>query len=184
MIWKEINNFPDYQVSDTGLVRSTKHWGQFNRIDSEGLLKQRTDKTGYKFVNLYKNGHMYSKKVHRLVAEAFITNSNDYPQVNHKDEVKSNNHVDNLEWCTASYNLSYKELQKRSHIKQKRKIGAFDFEGKLQLTFDSATEAALYMVKIHSASSAKSALCNILSAAKVQLHKLRYGYCWKWLEDS
>ena len=71
MIWKEIDNFPDYQVSDTGEVRSTKYWGQFKRKSSEGLLQQRTYKSGYKYVNLYKEGHMYSVKIHRLVAHAF-----------------------------------------------------------------------------------------------------------------
>lgn len=184
MVWKEIKDFPDYSVSDTGLVRSTKYWGQFNRKDSEGLLQQRTDKAGYKFVNLYKNGHMYSRKVHRLVAEAFLPNPNNYPQINHKDEVKSNNIADNLEWCGACYNLTYNGLQTKSHLKQKRKIGGFTLEGELQLRFDSATEAALHLVETGKAKTFKSALSNISGAAKVNLQKLRYGYCWKWLEES
>lgn len=54
MIWKEIENFPGYQVSSTGEVKSTKYWGQFNRINNDGILKQRTYKSGYKYVNLYK----------------------------------------------------------------------------------------------------------------------------------
>lgn len=184
MIWKEIENFPDYQVSNTGLIRSTKYWGQFKRENSDGLLKQRTDKAGYKFVNLYKERHMHSKKVHRLVAQAFLPNPLNLPQVNHKDERKSNNDVDNLEWCNSSYNNSYNELQKRTHLKQKRKIGAYNLNGELQLQFDSATDAALYMVRIYNAKTFKSALTNILTAAKVKLPRLRYGYCWKWLEES
>ena len=56
--------------------------------------------------------------------------------------------------------------------------------GELQLRFDSATEAALYLVEIKKAKTFKSALANILGAAKVNLQKLRYGYCWKWLEES
>ena len=58
MIWKAINNFPGYYISNTGEVKSTKYQGQFKRKSSDGLLKQRTYKSGYKYVNLYKDGHM------------------------------------------------------------------------------------------------------------------------------
>ena len=110
MIWKAINNFPGYYISNTGEVKSTKYQGQFKRKSSDGLLKQRTYKSGYKYVNLYKDGHMHSIKVHRLVAQAFLDNPNNLPQVNHKDENKANNDVANLEWCTAKYNMSYNDL--------------------------------------------------------------------------
>lgn len=184
MIWKEIINFPDYQVSDTGEVKSTKYWGQFKRKNSEGLLSQRTYKSGYKYVNLYRNGHMYSVKVHRLVAQAFIPNPNSYTQINHKDENKSNNHVSNLEWCTSSYNITYNNLPERVHKKQRRKIGAFTVSGDLILEFESVTSASLYILQEGRAKSAKSALCNIVSAAKKDDNILRYGYVWKWLEES
>ena len=161
MIWKEIDNFPDYQVSDTGEVRSTKYWGQFKRKNSEGLLQQRTYKSGYKYVNLYKEGHMYSVKIHRLVAHAFLPNPNNLPQVNHKDENKSNNDVTNLEWCTAKHNLSYNDLQKRSHQKQKRRIKAYNSSSK----------------------SFNSAISNIVASAN-KSNRLNYGYYWEWLEES
>ena len=60
-------------------------------------------KTGYKFVILDKK----TCYVHRLVAEAFVDNPNNYPQINHKDENKANNSVENLEWCTEKYNMNY-----------------------------------------------------------------------------
>jgi hypothetical protein len=184
MVWKEIENFPGYQVSSTGEVKSTKYWGQFTRINNDGILKQRTYKSGYKYVNLYKNGHMYSVKVHRLVAQAFISNPLNYKQVNHKDEVKSNNNVSNLEWCDQSYNLTYNGLSTRIHKKQKRRIGAFNIEGNLIQEFDSATSAALFLVKLGKAASFNSAACNISTVARKRQNKERYGYYWKWLESS
>lgn len=184
MIWKEVENFPGYLVSNTGEVKSTKYWGQFNRINNDGILKQRTYKSGYKYVNLYKNGHMYSVKVHRLVAQAFIPNPLSYKQVNHKDEVKDNNNVSNLEWCDQSYNLTYNNLSIKIHEKQKRKIGAFSIEGNLMQKFDSATSAALFLVRLKKATSFRSAVSNISTVARKRQNKERYGYYWKWLEQS
>lgn len=184
MIWKEIENFPGYLVSDTGEVKSTKYWGQFKRMNSDGILMQRTYKSGYKYVNLYKEGHMYSVKVHRLVAQAFIPNPLGYNQVNHKDEVKSNNNVSNLEWCSPSYNLTYNGLSSRVHRKQKRRIGAYNKNKELVYEFDSATSAALSMVNSSRASSFRSAVCNISIAAGKKTDKMRYGYYWRWLEES
>lgn len=121
MIWKDVEGFNGYQVSDTGLVKSNKYWGQFKRRNKGGLLEQRTYYNGYKYVNLYKKGHMYSLKVHRLVAQAFIPNPNNYPQINHKDENRANNNASNLEWCDAKYNLNYNNLQIRQHIFKREK---------------------------------------------------------------
>ena len=69
------------------------------------------DKFGYKDVMLWKNNKMKNKRVHRLVAEAFIPNPNLYPIINHKDENRSNNNIENLEWCTAKYNSTYGRAQ-------------------------------------------------------------------------
>lgn len=166
MIWKQIQDFPDYFISNTGEVKSTKHQGQFRRINSDGLLAQRTYKNGYKYVNLYKDRHMYSKKVHRLVAEAFIPNPNNCPQVNHIDEDKSNNSVQNLEWITSRGNLMHNDLHKRVHLKQKRRVGGFSKEGVLLIEFSSATEAALSMLEERKTSTFRSGVCNISAAAK------------------
>ena len=181
MIWKEIEDFPDYQVSDTGEVKSTKYWGQFRRKDSGGLLNQRTYKSGYKYVNLYKDKHMYSVKVHRLVAQAFLPNPNNLPQVNHKDENKANNNLSNLEWCNAVYNLAYNSLQKRSHQKQKRRIKGYNSTETIE--FESVTEAALYLTHLNRAKTFKSALGNLVTSAN-KGNKLNYGYYWEWLEGS
>lgn len=70
-------------------------------------LKSTEDKKGYLRVDLYKDKKRSNYKIHRLVAEAFIDNPNNLPQVNHKNENKANNCVDNLEWCDTAYNLNY-----------------------------------------------------------------------------
>ena len=113
--WRDIKGLEGhYQVSDRGRVRSV------NRIVRAGKNKQRKTngrilvqwktKHGYMHVNLGRRG---KGVVHRLVAMAFIPNPNNYPNVNHKDEDKTNNAVQNLEWCNHSYNALYGTCQER-----------------------------------------------------------------------
>lgn len=76
-------------------------------------MKQTMHDKGYKVVSLTKGGKTKNKFVHRLVAEAFLDNPDDLPMVNHKDEDKTNNFLENLEWCTASYNRTYGKAVER-----------------------------------------------------------------------
>ena len=105
--WKDAVGFEGkYKESNTGKVKSLNYM----RTGIEKELKQQTDKDGYKTVCL--GGK--PRKIHRLVALSFIPNSNSLPQVNHKDEDKSNNNIDNLEWCDSTYNNTYNEREKRA----------------------------------------------------------------------
>ena len=76
-------------------------------------MKQTMHTKGYKTVSLTKDGKTKGMFVHRIVAEAFIPNPNNLPMVNHKDEDRTNNFVENLEWCTAQYNNTYGNAQKK-----------------------------------------------------------------------
>lgn len=102
-IWKDIVGYEGkYQVSNYGQVRAL----HYRMTDKTRLINIRDNK-GYCEVALWKNSSRKLYMVHRLVAETFIPNPNCLPQVNHKDENKKNNRVDNLEWCTQAYNNMY-----------------------------------------------------------------------------
>ena len=116
-VWKGIKGYEGkYQISSFGRVKSLKDkYGNYR----EKILKQKKDDLGYYRINLYKFYKSKTFLVHRLVAEAFIENPNNYKEVNHRDENPSNNKVDNLEWCTAEYNVNYGTRNKRVSEKMK-----------------------------------------------------------------
>ena len=100
-IWKDIKGFEGhYQVSDKGRVRSLKY-------GKERILKPERTHNGYLRVGLLKNRNRKMFMVHRLVGQAFLSNPHNLPQINHKDEDKTNNRVENLEWCDGKYNMNY-----------------------------------------------------------------------------
>ena len=126
-IWKPILNYEGlYEVSNWGRVKSLK-------FGKERILKPGTNKYGYLIVILCKNGKVKSFSVHRLVAEAFLPNPHNYPCVNHKDECKTNNNVNNLEWCTYTYNNNYGTKIER--ISKNRDTSKY-FKPILQYTLD------------------------------------------------
>ena len=105
-VWKPVplKDFEKlYEISNYGRVRSN---GTYNTC-KKGIMKPMTDPSGYYHVRLYNKGLSKDVSIHRLVALAFIPNPNNYGYVNHKDENTKNNVVENLEWCTNSYNLIY-----------------------------------------------------------------------------
>lgn len=99
-----------YQVSNLGSVRSlTRKVNTFNgfRITQGKILKPLKANNGYYRIDLKQHQKNKYISIHRLVAETFIPNPNNLPQVNHKDNNPANNRADNLEWCTQSYNIKY-----------------------------------------------------------------------------
>lgn len=96
--WKTIENYQDYEVSDTGKIRSLKH-------GKHRILRDRPDGCGYLQVILCVDGKQFSHKIHKLVAQAFIPNIENKPQIDHIDRIVTNNHKDNLRWATRSENM-------------------------------------------------------------------------------
>lgn len=122
-----------YEVDQFGRVYSVDrvilvndNGRQYDKPLKAKQMKQTMHSKGYKTVSLTKDGKTKGMFVHRIVAEAFIPNENNLPMVNHKDEDKTNNFVENLEWCTASYNRTYgnavekqaKKLRGKKHTKE------------------------------------------------------------------
>ena len=113
--WKDIKGYEGiYQISNKGRVKSLK----FNK---ENILIPVKQNRGYLFVNLCKNGKVKKYLIHRLVAEAFLPNPDNSPQVNHKDENKLNNNVENLEWCSNEYNINYGSRNEKASKNSKGK---------------------------------------------------------------
>lgn len=136
--WKPIPNFEGYEASNHGRIRSIDRI----TVDSKGhtykiygkIKYLSLNSKGYQQVILWKDNKTTTKRVHRYVAELFIPNHNNFPQVNHIDGNKQNNHYSNLEWCTNQYN----QLHAWRTLGLKRKSGADHAQSKpvYQLSYD------------------------------------------------
>jgi hypothetical protein len=124
--WRAITGYEGfYEVSNLGRVRSVCRYVNSRRcyrLMRGRILRQTNDKDGYKVVTLCKNNIKATARVHRLVAETFIGNPNNLPSINHKDENKANNNVENLEFCTVYYNNTYNNKCFRGGAKRRKRI--------------------------------------------------------------
>ena len=163
-IWKNINE--SYQVSNLGRIKSLN----YNHTNIEKILTPAPSNKGYLQVCLWINGKPKTLKVHRLVAEAFIPNSNNYPCINHKDENKENNCVDNLEWCTHEYNNNYgTRVSKFSKV-----VLQYDLQGKFIREWKSTREIERELkIKNHH-------VCNCCNGKA----KTTGGYIWRYKQSA
>lgn len=136
-IWKPIRDYEGiYEVSNYGRVKSVSN----EKYKKEKLRKFSVAK-GYYSVILFKNGKRKAFSVHRLVAEAFIPNPHNLPQVNHKDENPKNNAVWNLEWCDEDYNIHYGTGIERRAKSQSHKVVQETTDGDFVQLYNSVQEA-------------------------------------------
>lgn len=173
----------NYEVSSEGEVRNIK---------TGNILKGKY-KNGYKYVNLSYGKIKKTCQVHRLVASLFIPNPNNYPIINHKDENPSNNRVENLEWCTQSYNLSYGN-KSRKELLTKRVLGSINApKPVIQMTKDRQIIAVFESAQAASrstgiASTHISDCCNkkICKDSKGYMFttKSAGGYVWEFQESN
>lgn len=183
-IFKDIKGYEGlYQVSNLGRVRSlAKKAGFHNRKDK--IIKNHITRYGYNLNHLCKNGIVYYISTHRLVAEAFIPNPENKPQINHIDGNRTNNSVDNLEWVTCSENIRHKfdvlgykgsMFGKKLSENHKKKIGEARSKKvlcvELNKVFNSAREAATWL----------NLSRNSINESIFRNHKCG-GYSWRYVK--
>lgn len=167
-IWKDIKDYEGlYQVSNYGRVRSL-NYRNTGRVE---VLKSIEEQQGYLQIHLVKNKKRATFKIHRLVAETFIQNPERKPQVNHKDEDKTNNRVENLEWCCCNYNINYGTRTNRATEKLSKIVLQLTTEGEILKEWPSAAEAGRNGFNQG----------NIVSCCNGKL-KTYKGYIWKYKE--
>lgn len=161
--WREVPGYEGlYEVSD---------WGRIRRNGK--ILKTRNNGHGYLHVDLCKNGLVKTINIHRLVALAFLQNPNNYPQINHIDEDKTNNAVENLEWCDAKYNSNYGTRNKRVSEKMSRPVLQFDLLGNFIREWPSGLKAEEELGINHQ---------SISSCCLGKKYKSAGGFVWRFKE--
>ena len=175
-IWKPVAGYEGlYEVSNQGNVRSvdryvSNNWKNGLRLIKGKVLNYGCTLGGYKQVHLSKNGSQEPLYVHRLVAEAFLQNPDCLPEINHKDEDKTNNRVENLEWCDRKYNANYGTAIERASEKHGRKIECLSVDWTERKTFNSFQSVEDFL----------GFKCKNSIYAHIENHYPFRGYYWKF----
>ena len=169
-IWLPVVEYDGYYISNLGRVMSARRKSQI-------ILKPLKSKFGYCRVCLFNEKGRRWVAIHRLVARAFIPNPNNLPEVNHKDEDRTNNRVDNLEWCTAEYNTNYgtRNVRAGETLSKMKKIPVVQiYNEKIIKIWDSAKKAGEFL---------KLDPGNITKCCKGK-RKLIGGFRWEYARDK
>ena len=180
-IWKDVVGFEGiYQVSNEQRIKRISLSKITNNVKvdyQERIVKTRLNKKGYVILNLCKNNEKFSTSLHRIIAKSFIPNLDNKSQVNHKNGIRHDNRIENLEWATASENIlhSYKVLNKKHNSLGKfnrcgKKVAYYDLSGNIKGTFLSNMEAER---KLGIKNTNISAVCNG-KKEKTNGYKFRY----------
>lgn len=173
-IWKPVVGYEGlYEVSNLGRVKALERVVKFGLVSRytrpEHLIKGFLRQDGYIAIGLSRDGGTIHFPAHRLVAMAFIPNPNNYPIINHKNEIRNDNRVENLEWCTQSYNLAYNGNRAKKGRARMRPIIQMDLEGNEIARFNGGIEAERILG--FSRKGISRAICGTAKTA--------YGYKWK-----
>lgn len=178
-IWKDVVGYEGlYQVSNFGQVKrlnthQTTATGVSRKL--KGHIVKNYIKAQYLYCDLTSNKNTKHHRIHRLVAEAFLENPNNLPQVNHKDENKLNNNVNNLEWCDSKYNTRYGARSQKIAKALGKKVEQYDETGRLLNEYNSISDCSR---KTGYSISLISRCCN-----KYNMNKA-YGYVWKFKKSE
>ena len=192
-IWRPIVGYEGlYEVSNLGRVRSMGHYvtqigycgTPFTRFYKGRIINTPPTRNGYETLTLSNGSKRETKSVHRLVAEAFIPNPDNLPQVNHKNEVKTDNRAENLEWCTIAYNVTYGHRIEKAARAKSKPVLQITRGGTVVASFMSISSAAeetgiqyrnIYVV------ANREKLLERNPQGKVR--KTAGGFVWVYLED-
>lgn len=190
-VWQDIEGYKGlYQVSNLGRVKSLGN----NRNRKEKILKSAKNNKGYLIVGLSKENKKKIFLLHRLVAQVFIPNPNNYPIVNHKNETPTDCRVENLEWCTQKYNVNYgsrnekasKALKGKLKGKKKSKEHIEKVAKAISIPIVQLTKNDEYIATYQSATQVGRDLgfnnSNIIQCCKGKL-KTAYKFKWQYLSD-
>lgn len=180
-VWRDIDGFDGYQVSNLGNIRSLNYNGTGNIQNLKPTLsgKNRT----YKSISMQVRDKVIRRNVHRLVAQAFIPNPSNLPEINHIDEDGTNNKVSNLEWCDRIYNLNYGGRTDRFIASRSIPIVQLNLDGTIVKEWSSQTEAARELdLDLGSLSHCLNGY-RVKNGIRVPVHSYA-GYKWKYKNES
>ena len=177
--WADIPGFEGlYQVSTYGRVKRLSRWAETGRgmhLLPEIIMKQKIDRYGYPAIALYQGkGYVYTT-VHRLMGVTFLFNPSKLPMINHKDCIRHNNSIDNIEWCTAKYNSNYGNCPQKIAASLSKPVLKFDLEGNFICEYSSIKNAAL-SIRDYSIKTARGTI----GECCLNHMKTAYGYVWKF----
>lgn len=178
-IWKDIKGYEGkYQVSNKGRIKSLSraipHLGGFRVIPERIMAQHVSSTTGYYMVSLCKDKKCEWMLTHRIVAMTFIPNPSNLPFVNHKDEIKTNNNVENLEWCTPEYNINYSHVREKQIDAISKEVEQYDFDGKFIKRYKNCYEAGR-ILNVHPSSIRRCCTGEIGSTR---------GFIWKYTNEE